>query len=75
MEADEKNDGHEAIYYEDDCKAWLHRKCTGLTHQAFTKLTKCGFLYFCVYCTLEIRSKDITAHQELIEVLTNKLNV
>ena len=74
MEADEKNDGHEAVFCEGECQIWLHRKCAGLTHQAFAKLSKSDDPYFCVYCTLEIKNKEISALKEQIKVLTSKLN-
>ena len=50
MEDDEKNDGHEAVFCEGECQIWLHRKCAGLTHQAFAKMSKSDDPYFCVYC-------------------------
>ena len=57
MEADEKNDGHEAVFCEGECQIWLHRKCAGLTHQAFDKLSKSDDPNFCVYCILEIKTR------------------
>ena len=72
--ADEKNEGHEAVYCKGECLVWFHRKCAGLNHQAFDKLSKSDVPYFCVYCTLETKNKEITVLKEQIEVLTKKLN-
>ena len=40
MEANKKNDGHEAVYCVGECHVLFHRKCAALTHQAFAELSK-----------------------------------
>lgn len=73
LEAEDQNEGHDAVYCEGECQSWLHRKCAGLTHKAFVKICESNDPYHCVYCRVLTQSKEILYLKEQIKILTNKL--
>ena len=48
---DELNEGEDAIFCEGECQIWLHRKCVGLTKNAFTLISSSKEPYLCPYCS------------------------
>lgn len=47
IDDDESNEGEDAIFCKGECQIWLHRKCVGLTKNAFTLLNKSKEPYLC----------------------------
>ena len=66
LEANENEEGHEAVFCEGDCQGWIHRKCASLTLAAFDNLSES---ILCSHCTL----KEIRTLKDTIKELSNKL--
>ena len=61
IEADESNDGRDAIYCEGMCQDWLHRGCAGLSKKSFNIIKDLIEPYYCPHCLLSDRKKQLQA--------------
>ena len=58
IEADESNDGRDAIYCEGMCQDWLHRGCAGLSKKSFNIIKDLIEPYYCPHCLLSDRKSN-----------------
>ena len=70
----ELNEGEDAIFCEGECQIWLHRKCVGLTKNAFTLISSSKEPYLCPYCSNNHYKKEINELKELVKSLTDRLS-
>ena len=70
IEADESNDGQDAIYCEGMCQGWLHRGCAGLSKKAFNVMTE---PYYCPHCLLSDLKKEIASLKDVVQILKLEL--
>ena len=74
VESDELNEGEDAIFCEGECQIWLHRKCVGLTKNAFTSISNSNEPYLCPYCSNNYYKKEIKELNELVKTLSDRLS-
>lgn len=65
--------GEDAVFCEGDCKAWIHRKCLGMSILVYDKLSKCKDPYMCPHCTIFKQSNEITKLRNQVIDLTSEL--
>ena len=65
---DESNEGEDAIFCDGECQIWLHRKCVGLTKNAFRLIGKSK------EPSNNHCKKVISEPKELVKYLSNKLS-
>jgi len=77
IEADESVnvEGENAVYCEGQCNFWLHRKCVGLTKQAYIEIGSSEDPYICPHCTMAYYRKEIVELKNLVKSLSEKLKV
>ena len=64
----------EAIFCEGDCQAWLHRRCAGLTKQAFRFLSNSKTPFYCPHCHIRTQAAEIQNLKEELKKLTSELS-
>ena len=74
VDDDELNEGEDAIFCEGECQIWLHRKCVGLTKNAFTLISSSKEPYLCPYCSNNHYKKEVNELKELVKSLTDRLS-
>ena len=74
VDDDESNEGEDTIFCKGKCQIWLHRKCVGLTKNAFTFISKSREPYLCPYYSNNHYKKEISKLKELVKSLSNKLS-
>ena len=74
VDDDELNEREDAIFCEDECQIWLHRKCVGLTKNAFTLIGSSKEPYLCPYCSKNHYKKEVNELKELVKSLTDRLS-
>ena len=72
-ESNDKVAGEDAIYCEGECKAWIHRKCLGMSKTLYDRLSNCEELYMCPTCTIFKQSSEIVELKNKVENLSSKL--
>ena len=72
-ESTEDIDGDDAIYYDGDCKGWLHRKCVFMSKQLYDKLSNSHDMYYCPNCASAKQSQEITVLKKQVEELTKEI--
>ena len=73
VESNDEVDGDDAVYCERDCKAWLHRKCVGMTKIVYDRLSNCEDPYLCPNCIIVKQSKEIAELSKAVKNLTREL--
>ena len=61
------------IFCEGDCKAWIHRKCLGMSILVYDRLSKCKDPYMFPHCTIFKQSNEITKLKNQVKDLTSEL--
>ena len=69
-----KNAGHDSIFCEGACKAWLHRRCAGLVKIAFEEVSKSKDNFFCPHCKLVNHESEILSLRASLSSLSNELS-
>lgn len=69
VEASRSQAGHDAVWCDGPCQAWLHRRCAGLTKVAFASVSKSDDKFFCPLCRLGINESHIVKLQLTIASL------
>ena len=69
-----KNAGHDSIFCEGACKAWLHRGCAGLVKIAFEEVSKSKDKFFCPHCKLVNHESEILSLRASLSSLSNELS-
>ena len=54
-----RKEGHDAIYCDGVCQAWLHRQCAGLSKPRFKLVSESKDLFHCPQCRLESQRDEI----------------
>jgi len=72
-DATNKNKGHDSIYCEGNCGAWLHRGCAGLSKGAFAMATKSTEPFHFSHCQINIQAREISALKYAIDSLSSDL--
>ena len=74
------DDKQESIYCEGKCKAWLHRKCTGMSKSVFSTFRNSDNSFECLYCVLykyiykqEVEDLKIQVSSLTTELATQKI--
>ena len=65
--------GHDAICCEGSCKGWLHRRCAGLTKQAFLAFSSSNDSFKCPHCCLADHKRELPDLKMEIENLKKNL--
>ena len=52
--------GDDAVYYDDDYKSWMYRKCVSMSKCIYDKLSNCEESYLCLNCVIAKQTKEIT---------------
>ena len=74
LEAVGKKAGDEAVECDGSCAAWLHRRCAGLSKEAYLSISKSPNPFFCPQCRLDKQELDIKALRAIVGDLSNKLS-
>ena len=69
-----KNVGHDSIFCEGTCKAWLHRGCAGMSKTVFEKVCDTDDPFFCPYCRLISQGVEITSLKASLSSLLDELS-
>lgn len=72
-ESDGRKKGHDAIFCDGACQAWLHRNCAGLRREVFEVISKSDDKFFCPQCRLDCQQKEITDLKETVNNLCSEL--
>ena len=63
----------DTIFCKGDCKAWIPRKCLGMSKLVYDILSKCKDPYMCPHCTIFKQSNEIAKLRNQVKNLTSKL--
>ena len=69
----EGEEGQDAVFCEGKCEAWIHRKCSGLTSEAFERICESEDKYLCPFCMLFMQNCELTELRKLIKSLGDKI--
>ena len=70
----EGEEGQDAVFCEGQCQSWIHRKCSGLTSQAFEKICESDDKYMCPYCLLSMQNCELKELRNIVKSLSEKLD-
>ena len=73
-EADNTNNGHDAIFCEGTCNLWLHRQCAGLSEPNFDLLHNSEVPFCCPHCCLQRYESQLADFKSTITQLQNKVS-
>ena len=62
------------MYCEGFCKAWLHRRCAGLSTIIFNELTNSKVPFCCPHCCLKTNKNELAILKASIASLENKIS-
>ena len=65
-----KCDGDDSVFCEGACNVWFHRRCAGLSTQAFQKLTMSKEPFMCYQCALVKHKDEIANLKQMIQDLS-----
>ena len=65
--------GHDSIFCEGGCKAWLHRGCAGLSKAAFEEVCKSQDTFLCRYCRGVSQEVEILSLKASLSSLSDEL--
>jgi len=65
--------GHDAIFCEGVCDAWLHRHCAGLSQLAFAELQNSKDSFLCHHCQLKLYKLEISNLRQLVDSLKDSV--
>ena len=74
-EACGRKPGDEAIECSGTCAGWLHRRCAGLTKQAFALLSTSSDPFFCPHCRLDKQELEAKSLRDLVRSLSSHLSL
>ena len=66
--------GQDAIFCEGLCKAWLHRRCAGLSTIIFNELTNSKVPFCCPHCRLKTNENELAILKASVASLENKIS-
>ena len=69
----DNSDGDDSVFCEGFCNVWFHRRCAGLSIQAFKKLTKSKEPFMCYQCSLVKHKEEITNLKVMIQNLSKQV--
>jgi len=69
----ERENGQDAVYCEGQCQSWIHRKCSGLTGQAFEQICESNDKHLCPFCMLSVQNCELMKLRNMIELLSKKV--
>ncbi len=61
--------GEDAIVCEGSCNTWLHRKCAGLSKEAYEAATTSSVSFYCPHCRLDRQESEIASLKRMIQHL------
>ena len=67
------DDKQESIYCEGKCKAWLHRKCTGMSKLVFSTFRNSDNSFECLYCVFCKYKQEVEDLKIQVSSLTTEL--
>ena len=79
LTVDEGTNGraHDALFWEGNCKTWLHRWCDSVTKEQYAVLSASEKPFLCPWCTISAQQaaitfahKDINSLEECVKSLT-----
>ena len=73
IDATEDTEGHEAIYCESTCNAWIHRQCAGLSQTLYKMLQEGEDPFYCPHCRLSIQENQLQELKSTIDNLTQEV--
>lgn len=74
VEASEVSDGQDAIECEGLCRSWLHRKCAGLSEEAFITATNSSSPFKCPQCRLMSQEEEINELKLSVDQLKSSMS-
>ena len=72
-EKSDKNEGHDAIFYEGKCESWLHRQCAGLSKPVFIYFRDSDISFHCPHCRLLYYDSQFSDLKSTVTQLQNKV--
>ena len=69
-----KSDGDDSVFCEGSCNVWFHRRCAGLSIQAFKKLTISKEPFMCYQCSLVKHKDEIAYLKQMIQDLSKEVS-
>ena len=73
-EADNTNNGHDAIFCEGTCNSCLQRQCTGLSKANFDLLHNAEVPFCCTHCRLQRYKSHLSDFKSTVTQLQNKVS-
>ena len=73
LEAVGKKQGQDAVQCDGDCATWLHRRCAGLTYEAFKLISKSDKPFYCSHCRLNKQELEINSLRDVISNMSSQL--
>ena len=67
------NKGHDSVFCDGLCNAWLHRGCAGLSKLAFDQVAASSDSFCCSHCSLSQQKKEIASLKATVEMLSSDL--
>lgn len=74
LDAVDDKPGEQAVECDGSCATWLHRRCAGLSKNAFLTISKSLDPFYCPQCRLNNQEKDINSLKVMVVNLTNQLS-
>ena len=74
IDATASRSGQDSIFCEGLCSSWLHRKCAGLSKQAFLVVSQPSVKFICPRCRLDHNEKELGKLKDKIVELEAKIN-
>ena len=67
--------GDDSIQCDGVCATWLHRRCAGLSKEAFTSVSKSNDPFFCPQCRLNQQELDLKSLRDMVANLSSHITI
>lgn len=74
-DAEGKKQGEDSVECDGNCATWLHRKCAGLSKEAFKSVCESDKPFYCPQCRLDKQELEIMSLRDLVSKLSSKLSL
>lgn len=68
-----RKQGDEAVECEGTYSGWLHRRCAGLSKEAFEAVSMSALPFYCPYCRLQNQTREIVSLRDLVVSLSSEV--
>ena len=67
--------GEDSIQCDGSCATWLHRRCAGLSKEAFSIICKSSNPFFCPQCRLDNQELELKSLRDMVTSLSSHLSL